>query len=438
MHTDSSGRRPNTAAGSPPDQLRTDGSGGVDTEPLDSHWWGLVRLCAIVPLALFGLGMGIEFGGASLLRSVDVSPIVRMTAGLFALSVPACSLVFVVAASRDKRFLDERTGDARPRHPVVVAVFLSVTAGGYALYYVLRRRQKYGRSRTLVTVGRGWGRWLRAPIVGAGAVIGGVGTDPDRSSVQRRASDGSDGSTADQSDGSSQPHGGERRSGGEGQSSDGDEDDAPREAETREAADGESGEIDLRNEPPVESPARTSLTLTYEGTRYRCTAIAPNGERWGIAWGTSGEAEASTRLFTLQWGARHATIATGDVSAGTVADDGAVAVVERVDDEEGDAGTRVRAFTRDGTERFTRRVEGRVGSPVVAPAARYVGVVARDASRLVVFDAETGDRLVDRQRQKIPADFAFRRHGDDWWIVGGDAGSPPSLAIRLSDGELVR
>lgn len=291
MHTDSSGRRPDTAAGSPPDRLRTDGSGGADAEPLGSHWWGLVRLCAIVPLALFGLGMGIEFGGASL-RSVDVSPIVRMTAGLFALSVPACSLVFVVAASRDKRFPAEQTGDARPRHPITVTVFLSVTAGGYALYYVLRRRQKYGRRQSLVTVGGDWGRWLRAPMVGAGAVIGGVATDTDRSSAERRASDGSGGSAADQTDGSSRPHGDEGRSG--------DEDDAPREAETRDAADGEGGAIDLRTEPPVEPPARTSLTLTYEGTRYRCTAIAPDGERWGIAWGTSGEAEASTRLFTLQ------------------------------------------------------------------------------------------------------------------------------------------
>ncbi|WP_318569306.1 hypothetical protein [Salinigranum marinum] len=89
---------------------------GTDAEPLDIHWWALVRQCPAIPFALFGLGVGIEGGGAAgLFRSLDVSPIVRTVAGLVALSVPACGLVFVVAASRDKRLLDERTGDAGAR-----------------------------------------------------------------------------------------------------------------------------------------------------------------------------------------------------------------------------------------------------------------------------------------------------------------------------------
>lgn len=59
------------------------------------------------------------------------------------LAVLGGAVAFVVYASRDKRALDAEGGDARPRHPVTLGVFLVLTGGLYALNYLAERSHKH-------------------------------------------------------------------------------------------------------------------------------------------------------------------------------------------------------------------------------------------------------------------------------------------------------
>jgi hypothetical protein len=138
-------------------------------------------------------------------------------------------------------------------------------------------------------------------------------------------------------------------------------------------------------------------------------------------------------VFTLQYGSRHATVAVADAVVAVVAPTGVFAVVASTAD-----GSRLSVHDPDGTERFVREFDGRVGTPALSSTGEYVAVVQRTPSRLVVFDTDTGESVVDHQFDGVPDAVEFRQSDGDWWLVGGEEGVPPAVGIRLRDDTLVQ
>lgn len=137
-----------------------------------------------------------------------------------------------------------------------------------------------------------------------------------------------------------------------------------------------------------DDPRRTSVDAA-DGS-YTCHAVDSPDGRWTLAYGRRRDGERS-RLFGIRDGDVVVTMDAVRPTAGAVANDGTVAVVERGDSDS--TVDRIRVLV-DGVETLCRSLEATIADVAVTPDGGVVAVATRQPDAQVrVFDAESGAPL---------------------------------------------
>lgn len=193
-------------------------------------------------------------------------------------------------------------------------------------------------------------------------------------------------------------------------------------------------------DPPGFDPTRVpedprETTVKTDDGPVRCHAVDSSDGRWTLAYGRPADGGASV-AFRIRDGEIVDRFETTRPAAGAVADDGTVALVERLGSNT--TATRLQAFV-DGRQTLVRTVEATVSGVVVAPNGGIVAVTTRHPDASVrALDPETGTvawSLTPRRATPIP--LGFHADGDRVLLyVARERRDEPYVAID-ADGEVV-
>jgi len=104
---------------------------------IDNKWWYVTKIALILPVAVAIISF------ASFVAMDENHTFVISTMYLVIFSVPICTILFSIASSRDRTYLWKETGEGRKEHPMLIFIFLLLTGGLYAFYYVTHRWYKF-------------------------------------------------------------------------------------------------------------------------------------------------------------------------------------------------------------------------------------------------------------------------------------------------------
>lgn len=177
-----------------------------------------------------------------------------------------------------------------------------------------------------------------------------------------------------------------------------------------------------------DNPRRTVVDAA-DGT-YTCHAVDSPDRYWTLAYGRRQDGERS-RLFGICDDDIAVTASAVRPSAGAVANDGAMAVVERGGSDS--TVDRLRVLV-DGVETLCRSVDATIADVAITPDGRIAAIATRQPDTQVrVFDADSGEPLWHFAPQRItPRLLGF--HGEDTLLlyVARAPRDEPYLALTLN------